>query len=55
MNNITREDHFKFLSTLNDYDAIKLMVLMYLDKINYLKDSGVELNRRLDMLEEILK
>jgi hypothetical protein len=55
MSNITREDHFKFLSTLSDYDAIKFMVLMYLDKINYLKDDGIELNRRLDMLEEILK
>jgi hypothetical protein len=30
------------------------MVLMYLDKINYLKDGGVELNERLNKLEEIL-
>lgn len=51
---ISKDDHFKFLSTLSDYDAIKLMVLMYLDKINYLHDGGVELNKRLDKLKEIL-
>ena len=51
---ISKDDHLKFLSTLSDYDAIKLMVLMYLDRINYLHDGGVELNKRLDKLEEIL-
>lgn len=53
-NHITREDHFKFLSTLSDYDAIQLMVLRYLGKLNYLNDGYVELNKRLDKLEEIL-
>ena len=52
---INREDHFIFLSTLTDYDAIKLMVITYLDRINYLNDGGVEFNKRLDKLEYILK
>ena len=55
MNKIEREDHFRFLSTLDDLDVIKFTVTYYLSSwVCGTDDPRKEFMRRMDLLDEIL-